>query len=311
MKNTKGLLMVVLAGICWGVISLMIKPLNEQGLGSLEISALRTIFAAIMLFVFLLIKDRNALKIDIKDIWMFVGTGILSLTFFSVCYFYTIVNSGAAIAVVLLYTSPVFVMLMSAVIFKEKLTPKKVLCLILTLAGCTLVAGLIGNTTALGLKAIIVGLGAGFGYALYSIFGTFATKKYKSLTITFYTLLLAGVALAVFAGPAKLIKQINLDTIPYLLSIALICTVIPYIAYTYGLAGMEAGMAAVLVTIEPLVGSLIGIFIWKEEATAYKIIGILMIFAAIVVLGLSATETGSTKKENRCASGPKNSKTTE
>lgn len=298
MKNTKGLLMVVLAGICWGVISLMIKPLNNHGLGSLEISALRTIFAAVMLFVFLLIKDRNALKINIKDIWMFVGTGILSLTFFSICYFYTIVNSGAAIAVVLLYTSPVFVMLMSAVLFKERLTPKKVFCLILTLVGCTLVAGLIGNTTALGLKAILVGLGAGFGYALYSIFGTFATKKYGSLTITFYTLLLAGIALVIFANPVKLIKQVTTGTVPYLLGIALLCTVIPYIAYTYGLSKMEAGMAAVLVTVEPLVGCLIGIFVWKEDVTAYKIVGILMIFIAIVVLGLSAGENDDIKKEN-------------
>lgn len=290
MKNIKGMLMVILAGACWGIISLMVKPLDSLGLRLLDISTTRTVFAALLLFLFLIVADRKALKIRFKDLWMFVGTGILSLTFFSLCYFYTIVHSGAAIAVVLLYTSPVFVMLMSAVVFKEKMTLRKILCLIITLCGCTLVAGLIGSDDALSLGAIIVGLGAGLGYALYSIFATFATRKYSSITVTFYTFVFAGLALTIIANPVKVAGTININTLPYMIGVALISTVIPYLAYTYGLTRMEAGKAAVIVTVEPLVGCIVGIFVWKEPVTAYKIIGILMIFISIVVLSLPAKE---------------------
>lgn len=288
MKNVKGPLAVILAGASWGLISLFIKPMSAMGYTSMQICAMRTVFAALFMFLFLLIKDRSLLKIQIKDIWMFIGTGILSLTFFSCCYFTTIVNCGAAVAVVLLYTSPVFVMLMSALFFKEKLTARKLLCLCLTLCGCTLVAGLIGTSSPLLMKALLIGLGAGFGYALYSIFGTFATGKYSSLTITFYTLLLAGIALVIITGPSACIESVNVESFPYILGLAIVNTVIPYIAYTYGLSKMEAGKAAVLVTVEPLVGCLLGILLFKESVTVLKIIGIVLIFVSIILLSLPA-----------------------
>lgn len=70
-----------------------------------------------------------------------------------------------------------------------------------------------------------------------------------------------------------------------MLGICLFCTILPYIFYTFGLSGLETGKAAILVTIEPLVGTLIGIFIWHEEINLLKALGIILIFAAVVLSG--------------------------
>lgn len=285
-SNILGPVMVFLAGICWGVISVFIKGLTSFDYDSFDIMCFRSWASVVLMFIFFLMRDRSLLKIKLRDIWMFIGTGIFSLTFFSYCYFTSIVRSGAAVAVVLLYTSPIFVMLMSAVVFKEKITLKKIVALILTFIGCVLVAGLIGTGSRLSMGALLLGLGAGFGYALYSIFAGFAVKKYSSLTVTFYTFLFSGITLPIFRNPVALIGSISLQVIPWIVGTSIICTVLPYLCYTWGLGKMEAGKAAVLVTVEPLVGAIIGILIYHEDANLFKLLGIVLIFSAVILLSL-------------------------
>lgn len=285
-SNILGPVMVFLAGICWGVISVFIKGLTSFDYDSFDIMCFRSWASVVLMFIFFLMRDRSLLKIKLRDIWMFIGTGIFSLTFFSYCYFTSIVKSGAAVAVVLLYTSPIFVMLMSAVVFKEKITLKKIVALILTFIGCVLVAGLIGTGSRLSMGALLLGLGAGFGYALYSIFAGFAVKKYSSLTVTFYTFLFSGITLPIFRNPVALIGSVSLQVIPWIVGTSIICTVLPYLCYTWGLGKMEAGKAAVLVTVEPLVGAIIGILIYHEDANLFKLLGIILIFSAVILLSL-------------------------
>lgn len=285
-SNILGPVMVFLAGICWGVISVFIKGLTSFDYDSFDIMCFRSWASVVLMFIFFLMRDRSLLKIKLRDIWMFIGTGIFSLTFFSYCYFTSIVRSGAAVAVVLLYTSPIFVMLMSSVVFKEKITLKKIVALILTFIGCVLVAGLIGTGSRLSMGALLLGLGAGFGYALYSIFAGFAVKKYSSLTVTFYTFLFSGITLPIFRNPVALIGSVSLQVIPWIVGTSIICTVLPYLCYTWGLGKMEAGKAAVLVTVEPLVGAIIGILIYHEDANLFKLLGIILIFSAVILLSL-------------------------
>lgn len=217
---------------------------------------------------------------------MFFGTGIFSLTFFSFCYFNSIIALGTSVAVVLLYTSPIFVLVMSIIFFKEKINRNKLIAVAMTFAGCVLVTGIIGGGSGETISAggIIIGLGAGFGYALYSIFAGFAMKKYSSLTITFYTFLFSGISVFFIKNPIEIIGRTDIRLAPYIIGIAFVCTVLPYITYTAGMKQMDISKAAVLVTVEPLVGALIGIFVWKEPAGVFKIIGIILILSAVVML---------------------------
>ncbi len=106
--------MVLLSGILWGCIGVLIKKLNAGGLGAMQISMVRMVFAALLFTGTLALVAPGKLRVRVRDLWMFVGTGIVSVVLFNVCYFYTMIKSQASIAVVLLYTSPVFVMLLSA-----------------------------------------------------------------------------------------------------------------------------------------------------------------------------------------------------
>ena len=213
-----------------------------------------------------------------------MGTGVISLTFFSLCYFYTILESGASVAVILLYTSPIFVLLMSVLFFKEKITFVKIVALILTFAGCVLVSG-VGSSSGLSAKGFFIGLCAGFGYALYSIFSRLALKKYDSLTVTFYTFLFSSISIIPFCSISAIPVLIDSKTIFLSCGIAVLCTVLPYIFYTIGLSGLETGKAAILVTVEPLVATIIGFLLWKEDFSVIKLIGIVAILGAVLLLG--------------------------
>lgn len=156
---------LVLAGALWGCLSIFVSALSDYGFDSKEIGFIRISLCTLMLLVIILIRDRSLLRVQLRDMWMFVGTGIISVTLFSYCYFTTVINVEAGIAASLLYTSPVFVMLFSAVLFRERITAQKIAAIVLTVSGVALVSGMLGSS-ALGALDLIIGIGAGLFYSL-------------------------------------------------------------------------------------------------------------------------------------------------
>ena len=195
-------------------------------------------------------------------------------------------------AAILLYTSPIWVMVLAIIFLKEKFTIQKLIALILAFAGCILVSGFGGKVTVMG---ILVGLGSGLGYGLYSIFGTFALKKYSPYTVTCYTFLIAGLGSIFVADPVDLVSKISaVENKPalfgFVLLTAVVTAVIPFLLYTLGLNMTTAGKAAVLATVEPAAATLFGFFVMKETVGPVAIAGILLVFAAIIVLSLRKKE---------------------
>ena len=280
------LLMTLMAGIGWGCIGLFVRRLNVLSFSSFEICAIRNSITLCLLFILILCTDRSLFKIRLKDIWCFLGTGIVSLILFNVCYFTTITLTSLSIAAVLLYTSPAFVMIMSRFIFGEKITGRKVLAIVLTIGGCFLVSGMIGDTGSLTLKGLLMGLCSGFCYALYSIFGRFALNKgYNSMTISFYTFVFGAIGLIPLVNYPAIGQVILSSASNIILAIlfALICTLMPYLFYTKGLTILENSTAAVVVAIEPVVATLISVLILHEPMTLLEGAGIIMVLIAIVL----------------------------
>lgn len=279
---------VILSGVFWGVISVFIRQLSAAGLSALNISLIRMSVAALSFSAFVFIKDKSKFRIRPKDSLYFVGTGIISVVLFNCCYFYTMIHSQASVAVVLLYTSPVFIMVISAFLFKERFTAVKTVALILTFSGCVLVSGVLGGAYRVSPLIMLTGLASGLFYALYTIFGRYALAKYDTLTVTVYTFIFGLIGSLLVGRPAETVSIISSDPklLIWCLGIGIISTVLPYFLYTYGLNNMESGKAAILVAVEPLVGSVIGMAFYNESRSILKICGILLIFASILILNL-------------------------
>lgn len=278
--------LVILAAVLWGTMGFWVRSLNEAGLNSMEILTMRAVGAMIILGVFLLVYNRRLFRIKGKDIWCFAGTGIVSLVFFNYCYFTTIHMTSLSVAAALLYTAPAFVLVLSALIWKEKLNKNKVLALFLAFAGCILVTGALGQVKSITALGTVIGLLSGLGYAMYTIFGQFALKRgYNSLTISFYTFLFAAVGGIPFCNIKHIGQCIerNPEVWGYILGLALFVTVIAYGAYTIGLSYMEGSRASIIACMEPVVATLLGIFLYKEQLNVSTFLGILLVLLSTCI----------------------------
>lgn len=284
---------IILAGSLWGIMGGFIRVLSAYGFSSMQLTCLRSVITFVCLLIFLIIYDRQLLRIHMKDIWMFFGTGVCSIAFFSFCYFRAIELTSLSTAVILLYTSPIFVTILSALIFHEKITPRKIAALFLAFSGCLFITGVFQGSMHLTPVALSYGLGAGFGYSLYSIFGHFAVKTYHPFTITLYTFLFAGLVTLPLIHPiplARLMIASPSAVLPILLS-GVVCGVFPYIFYTIGLTYVETGKAAILASVEPVVATLVSVFYLKEKLTWTAALGICLVLTALVLLNLKTNIT--------------------
>ncbi|MFC3039913.1 DMT family transporter [Virgibacillus xinjiangensis] len=291
----KAFLYIILGAALWGTIGWYVKNLYEFGFTPMEVVTLRVWFSAVMLGGYLLIASPGKLKLkQATDLKYFLGTGILSIIFFNYCMFSAIELSTIPMATALLYTAPAFVTILSSLLFKEPLTKMKMAALLITLAGTCLVVGLmpwsLGNVQ---LVSVLFGLGSGLGYAFYSIFSKYALKKYTSLSITAYTFIVASLALLplfpyadkahLFTDPKVLFFAAGLGFLP---------TSVAYIIYTYGLQHTEASKASILSTIEPVVATVIGVFVFQESFSSIQTAGMGLIIGAVILIQLYGSSAG-------------------
>ena len=296
-------LLILLAGILWGCMGLFVRPLNEKGLSSWDIVFLRAVLTSLIMALVLLIKDKKLFRIRLRDLWCFAGTGLLSIVFFNLCYFKEITITSLSVAAILLYTAPAFVMLISAVCFKERLTIKKVIALVLSFTGLIFVTGLFGGSGVerLTFTKLVIGLGAGLGYALYSIFSRYAIERgYESYTISFYTFVFATLATVFFAKPGNVVAAVTESAGSVFLAIAfvLVSTVIPYITYTLGLKSVENGQASIIASVEPVVATLNGIIWFHEKMSWSVVLGIVLVLGGIIISNTSQKKEKNPSKEN-------------
>ena len=154
--------------------------------------------------------------------------------------------------------------------------------LFLAFSGCLFITGVFQSSMHLTPVALSYGLGAGFGYSLYSIFGHFAVKAYHPFTITLYTFLFAGLVTLPLIHPIPLARLMIASpgaVLPILLS-GVVCGVFPYIFYTIGLT-----------YVEPVVATLVSVFYLKEKLTWTAALGICLVLTALVLLNLKTNIT--------------------
>ena len=293
MSEIKSSLCILAAGILWGISPLFIKYFTSAGFSPEQMVFTRFLFAALLLSGWLAARNPSALRFRLADVWYFIGTGIISTMLFSYCYFRTMEAANIALAALLLYTSPIFVLFFSIVLFKERITKRKLLAVASTVIGCAAITGILTHgVPTVSLPVFLIGLGAGLTYSLYTIFGKYALKRYDSVTITVYTFIFAA------AGTACLVPlqetfalYTKTATIFAGLGMAFFCSLASFSLYTLGLKNVSPGKAAVLATMEPIVATLIGIAVFHEGMETATFVGIALILSATVLLSKPETET--------------------
>ncbi len=276
----KGYIFIISAAICWGFIGIFSFIAFSQGVEPMEVAFWRALLA--WLFFGSQALLRKEIHLVPRDIPLLVLFGLLGISLFYVSYLYAVKNGGAAFASILLYTAPVWVVVCSFFIYREKLTSSKILAVVLVIVGVFLISKTGGNsnsTRAVGAITILAGLTSGFCYSLYYTIGKYFSSRYSSANIFLYVLPI-GVL-----GILPAVDFVHKSPLAWvaLILVSLVSTFIANHCYYLGLQYLEAGKASIAATLEPVVAAIAAYFILGEYFTILGYFGVGMIVTAVIL----------------------------
>jgi drug/metabolite transporter, DME family len=277
-----GGLAVVAAASIWATLGIFAKILYAQGVSFESLVAVRASvgWVAVMMFVLATGKAKS-LRVSGRDLTLLVPQGLVGIGLFYLLYFFTVGESTVGTAAILLYSSPAFVVVLAWLFLKEALNPAKVLALFLTGGGIFLVAGAYNpSNLEVTPTVLLTGLLSGLTYGLYSIFGRPVTGHLRPSVILSYVLFFGSLLLVVTALPTlDTLVGLPMRSYALLFVLAVVHTTLGFALYTFGLARMGAGRAAIVATVEPVVAVALGTALLGEPLTVPKVLGALLVIS--------------------------------
>lgn len=286
--KSKALICIILAGIFWGTSGLFVHLLSPIGLSSMQMTAIRGLISAIVMVTYTLIINKNLFKVNIKQFIALICTGA-SMFLTAFCYYSSMQASSVSTAVILMYTSSIFVMIYSVLFLGEKLTLLKGISVIFMIIGAGLVTGIVGGLK-FSFTGIALGLLSGITYSVYNIISkTLMNNKCSPQTVSTYCFVFMALIAIPISKPGQIVTIAVNNPLYILLMIACgICTcVLPYFLFTISLKYLPAGTASSLSIIEPLAATLFSIALLGERLSIFSAIGITLIVLAVFMLSKS------------------------
>jgi drug/metabolite transporter (DMT)-like permease len=264
---------------------------GRYGLSSETIAFLRAGGSFLILLVALAVGRPSWLRIARPDLPFFALFGLVGIAGFYIVYAYAIRLSGMAVAVVLMYTAPAWVVLIARWAFGEPLNVRKIAALVLVFGGCVLVGGVYDLASVrLDIPGILFGLGSGVTYGLYTIFQKRALQDYSPWTALLYALAFGTLFLIPFQSQAALA---NVVREPLLLGwtflLALGPTLGAALLYALGLQRLPASVASIAATWEPALATVLAATVLGENLSIPQVVGIALIVSGVVLLSRRAT----------------------
>lgn len=283
------LILPVLAGIMFGSSGIFVRTLTQNGINQPTLLFLRFSIAIFPIVIAILAADRNLFKISLKDLPLILACSICIIGL-NLCYNHSMNTVPLSLAAVLLSLAPIYVLVIAYFMFAERVTSKKLICMVLAIFGCVLMTGVlesdISNVPVFG---ILSGIGAGLFWAFYLM----ASKKSMengnhTYTILFYSIILITIALVPFTNFGQISGFISINPAPVILFLILHSTfsfALPYILSTLSLNHMDSATSSILLSgAEPLAALIFGLVLYSEIPTALMLCGFILTVTAMMML---------------------------
>ena len=285
MSKRLGYMYVILGAACWGLIGLFARTLGELGVSVFQRVTIRNFGALVVMTLVFALTKREVFHIKGRHLLLFAGSGLLSVQGMTLTSFVCQQECSLAVSGILLYLAPSFVVLMSALFWKAPITKRKVMALVVSFLGCVLVSGIMSGALTVSVTGLLLGIGAGFCYATYTIFAHYGLEHYDSLTMIYWTFFFAGLGSLAFLNWGELAPALPLGTTWIgMAGLVVIATVLPYLFYTKGLEVVESGKASIIANVEPVVAALTGVVFFHEVLNVWTVLGIVCVLGGVVLL---------------------------
>ena len=290
-----GTIAVLLAACLFATSGTIIKHLIQgYGLPPLTVAAVRITLAALILFAVLGVLDRKSLRIRARDVPFFLLFGLICVALLQASWVYAVSLIDVSVATVLNYTAPAWAALFAWLLLGERLNRRKAIALLLTAAGVALIVRIFdAQFLSLNRVGLLWGLGSGVTYGLYGIFVRRALERYSFWTVITYTFA-AGALFLLATQPVLSLVEVSAPRIEsafthpgaamWLVILALAPTLCGYALYTFGLRFLEATVATILATVEPVMATLWAAAFLGESLTWPQVVGGALVIAGVIAL---------------------------
>ena len=284
--KTKAFIYIIIAGLLWGTSGIFVHYIAPYGITSLQMTAVRGTVSFICIASYLLMCNRKQFKTTLKDLILFAVVGIM-LFLSAFLYYSAIQMTSISTAVILMYAAPIYVMIFSVIFLGESFSKLKLASLVLMIAGCCLVSGIIG-----GLKfnflGILLGFLSGITYATYNIVTKISMDRGNSpLSNTVYGFAFMAIIALSISKPGDIITVASTKPavlVPLMIGLGIVTFVSPYFLYTLAMKDLPAGTASALGIVEPMAATVYSVILFKEELTVFSAVGIILILGAVLLL---------------------------
>lgn len=283
MKKINGIIYGLLSGIAFGITPVFAKTAYNNGLNATTVLIFRYLLAAFILFFYCIFKRLN-LKINKKQLILFLLVGMVGYTLSTETLFIAYNKIGAGLATALHFVYPTVVCVLSFFIYKEAMNKSKIIALIVSCIGVYMLVGL--SLSEINIPGVILALFSGIVYSV-SILGMNKKelKEMNNMVVTFYISLFAGIAILAFGVVSKgIIIVPNMEVILSLVGLSVISTILPLLFIVKAVKYVGPSTTSILATFEPIVSMVVGVFMFKEKITLSIIIGTILILISVVIL---------------------------
>ncbi len=291
-----GYLLIFLAGAGWGTGGVWITQMGRLGASSLMTGFTGHLFALPMLAIAILLTlGKSGFKISKRGLLFSIIMGVVTKGFFKMAYDTTISTIGVSTGAVLLYTAPVFVAILSMLVFREKLYKNNYIALGMNLVGVFLMVTL-GNFSSLNIAplGLLLGLISAFLHASNTIMAKISGSADDSLTMAFYVLVFSTISQGIFAQPWTDTNMALLTSGSFLfwaIINALITGALANLFYLKGLStNIDASKAPIISSVEVIVASLMGVILFGEGMNWVGLLGIGLMLGSIYLMNMKPKE---------------------
>jgi len=263
----------------------------------LILSQTRTTFSLLVLMVLLVGRGGwRRIKLPAPDLIQCLVLGMLGVAASNYFYYVAIQKTSVAIAIILQYTAPVWVLLYVAARGKQKLSIQKTAAVWVALVGIVLTIGIVGGRSASTLRldtyGVIAGLIASFSFAFYNVGGHQILARYDRWRVLTWTLMSAAGVWLVVNPPWKVTAaHYTLPQWGFLFVFSMISVLGSFSLYFLGLQYLEPTRAIIASCLEPVFSILLAAALLSEGVRPIQTLGIILVLSAIVIVQLPARGT--------------------
>ena len=285
----RGMLLASLASSLWAISGISGEILfKKYNFSSDWLVSIRTLISGILLFVIVIFIEKKSVLKPLKNKKDFIGIilfGTAGMYLVQYTYFKTIELSNVSFSTILQFTAPFFIFIYESIKNKKIPAFSTLILLFMTILGVVFIATK-GKISSLSVspEALLFGLISAIMIAFYSIYPKKLLKKYGSITVVGWGMIVGSVISNIVHPIWKIQGNVNTESIIQVTVVVILGTSVAYLIYIASLNYISSSLAGILTAFEPVLAAILSVIIFRLKFSFVELIGFILVFVSIFIL---------------------------